>query len=157
MANTTITPGAGGLVLAGIAFVGGISLFLQPPVGGLALGGVGSPMVQAGPVPLVSIDIPFQSATVTWVGLVNGQQGQAQPRLAYQHAEFQVTGTFGTGGSVRLEGSNDGVGWSALTPAALVAAGLFAALGATERPKFIRPNVTAGDATTSLTVIGWFA
>jgi hypothetical protein len=39
----------------------------------------------------------------------------------------------------------------------LTAAGFFAALGIMEHPRFIRPNVTAGDGTTSLTVTGYFS
>jgi hypothetical protein len=94
--------------------------------------------------------------TVTWAAVPNGNQGDAHGG-PYITASFSVTGTFGVGGSVRLEGSEDGTNWFALSPAALTSAGLFAALGLTEHPKFIRPNVTAGDGTTALTVVGFFA
>lgn len=94
--------------------------------------------------------------TVTWPTIPNGNQGDAAGG-PYITASFIVTGTFGTGGSIRLEGSNDGTNWFALSSTALTAAGIFAALGATEHPKFIRPNVTAGDGTTALTVVGFFA
>lgn len=92
----------------------------------------------------------------TWAGLLNGDQGNGYAS-DWQTASVQVTGTFGAGGSVRLEGSNDGTNYFALSPTALTAAGLFAAMGAAERPKFIRPSVTAGDGTTNLTAIGFFA
>jgi hypothetical protein len=93
--------------------------------------------------------------SVTWAAVPNGNQGDAAGG-PYVTASFQVTGTFGAAGSVRMEGSNDGTNWFALSPTALTAAGLFAALGAAEHPRFIRPNVTAGDGTTALTVVGFF-
>lgn len=94
--------------------------------------------------------------TATWAAIPNGNQGDAHGG-PYVTASFVVTGTFGAAGSIRLEGSNDGTNWFALSPAALTAAGIFAALGPAEHPKFIRPNVTAGDGTTALTVVGFFA
>lgn len=94
--------------------------------------------------------------TRTWTGLLNGDQGDAGGG-PYLTASFSVTGTFGAGGSIRLEGSNDGTNWAALSPTALTAAGIFGALGAAEHPKFIRPSVTAGDGTTNLTCVGFFA
>jgi hypothetical protein len=93
--------------------------------------------------------------TVTWSAVPNGNQGSAYAG-DWLEAFFQVTGTFGVSGSVQIEGSNDGANWVKLTPAALTAAGLFAGLGVTERPRFIRPNVTAGDGSTALTVTGFF-
>jgi hypothetical protein len=99
--------------------------------------------------------------TVVWAGIGNGSQGAPPTDVkrigAWRQASFQVAGTFGMAGSVSLEGSNDGTTWVALSPAALTAAGFFAALGIMEHPRFIRPNVTAGDGTTSLTVTGYFS
>jgi hypothetical protein len=94
--------------------------------------------------------------TATWAAIPNGNQGDAHGG-PYLTASFVATGTFGAGGSVRLEGSNDGANWFALSSTALTAAGIFAALGAAEHPKFIRPSVTAGDGTTAITVVGFFA
>lgn len=91
----------------------------------------------------------------TWSAIPNGNQGDAVAG-PWDTAFFQVTGTFGAAGSVQIEGSNDGATWVKLSPAALTSAGLFAALGVTERPKFVRPNVTAGDGTTALTVTAFF-
>lgn len=100
-------------------------------------------------VALLSPDFP------TWSNIPETTVGSGwQMRPDYRTAFFTATGTFGSGGSVQLEGSNDGVNWFKLSPAALTAAGSFAALGVTEVPKYIRPNVTAGDGTTSITVIG---
>lgn len=94
--------------------------------------------------------------TRTWAAMPNGNQGDAGGGN-YLEASFTATGTFGAGGSVRLEGSQDNVNWFALSPAALTAAGIFAPLGAAEHPKYIRPSVTAGDGTTAITVVGFFA
>jgi hypothetical protein len=91
----------------------------------------------------------------TWSELGNGDTGSRwQLRPTYWTALFQAEGTFGSGGSVQLEGSNDGTNWHKLSPDALTAAGFFSPLGQTEVPKYIRPNVTAGDGTTSITVTG---
>lgn len=134
MANTTITPGVTAATLTGVA----ASLLMTI-------------------TPSVSVEVPYESATVTWPAIPNGSPGGASPRLSYKSASFQATGVWGSGGSVRLEGSQDAVNWFALTPAALTGAGLFAALGASERPKYIRPSCTAGDSSTSITITGWFS
>jgi len=93
--------------------------------------------------------------TVTWAAIPNGNQGDGHGG-PYVTATFIATGTFGTGGSIRMEGSNDGTNWVPLTATALTAAGEFV-LAPAEHPKFIRPNVTAGDGTTAITVTGFFA
>lgn len=94
-------------------------------------------------------------ATLAWVALKNGDTGTPTPAGLWSASYFQATGTWGVGGSVQLEGSIDGQTWVKLSPAALVAAGFFTALGAGERPKFVRPNCTAGDGTTSIVVTGY--
>ena len=91
----------------------------------------------------------------TWSAIPNGNQGLAQSAAQYNDKCIQVGGTFGAAGSVQLEGSNDGTTWFILhdpSSAALTftAAGLKEVL---ENPLYIRPNVTAGDGTTALTVI----
>lgn len=94
----------------------------------------------------------------TWPAIPNGNQGLAQSAPNFQHS-VQVTGTAGAGGSVQMEGSNDGgVTWSILhTPAGTQV--IFAAaaipgaiLVISERPILIRPNVTAGDGTTAINI-----
>lgn len=101
-----------------------------------------------------ALSFPMDGSTVVWAAILNGNQGDAVAE-DWTTAFFQVTGTIGAAGSIQMEGSNDGVNWIKLSPAALVAVGLFAPLGVNERPKFIRPNVTAGDGTTALTVTGF--
>jgi hypothetical protein len=66
----------------------------------------------------------------------------------------QVTGTFGTGGSVRIEGSNDGTNYAVLTDPQGNALDITTAKIETvmELTRYLRPRITAGDGTTSLTV-----
>ena len=96
---------------------------------------------------------------VTWTGLANGEFGEAVRLPEHADRSFQVTGTFGAGGSVAVEGSNDGgTNYAALrdpssTTIAITAAGIKAVL---EFTQLIRPRVTAGDGTTALTVTAVF-
>lgn len=71
---------------------------------------------------------------------------------------FQISGTFGVGGTVVVEGSNDGVTYFTLNDQANAAVSATAAALKTIRdaPLFIRPRVTAGDGTTSITVVAAF-
>jgi hypothetical protein len=68
---------------------------------------------------------------------------------------FQVNGTFGSGGTVLVEGSNNGINWYTLSdqansPVSFSAAGLKTVR---DQPLFMRPRVSAGDGTTSITVV----
>lgn len=97
---------------------------------------------------------------VTWgAGITNGSQG-----LRFNVPEgwvpqlWTASGTFGTGGNVNIEVSNDGVNWFSpantlkTAPAVLTAAAPTNRIYPTIIPVFIRPNVTAGDGTTALLV-----
>lgn len=90
-----------------------------------------------------------------WLAVPNGNQGSAEAVGAYPDKSVQVEGTFGTGGSVTIQGSNDGgTTWETLHDplgAALTftAAGLKQVLEGVDQ---IRPTVTAGDGTTSLNI-----
>lgn len=94
------------------------------------------------------------AALVTWTGLLNGDTGAPVFLPDYPDRTVQVTGTFGVGGSVTLQGSNAGVTYAALTdPQGNAITKTAAAIETvTETPKYTQPNVTAGDGTTSLTV-----
>lgn len=88
-----------------------------------------------------------------WTDLANGDAGDALRFCQYADKSVQVAGTFGAGGSLRLEGSNDGTNWHALTDPQgnalnFTAAGIEAV---TEATFYVRPRVTAGDGTTLLT------
>lgn len=93
---------------------------------------------------------------ITWPTMANGDVGQAIPKnfSAFVDRTFQVEGTFGAGGSVAVQGSNDSTNFRALTdPQGVVIA--VTAVGikqVTEACANMRPAVTAGDGTTSVTV-----
>lgn len=103
-------------------------------------------------------DVELAVRRVKWTPLANGDSGAAVTMGAWQDRTVQVLGTFGTGGSVTIQGSNDGgTTWVALTDP-LGNALTFTSAGMkqiTELPYQIRPSVTAGDGTTALAV--WLA
>jgi hypothetical protein len=85
--------------------------------------------------------------------------GQPWDTRDYADISVQVIGTFGVGGSVKLQGSNQAAptDWADLNdpqanPLAYTAAKIEQVL---EMPRWIRPLVTAGDGSTSLTVALW--
>ncbi|TGT35690.1 hypothetical protein [Mesorhizobium sp. M8A.F.Ca.ET.165.01.1.1] len=90
-----------------------------------------------------------------WLAIPNGNQGNAVSLNVYQDRTVQIGGTFGAGGSVSIQGSNDdGANWATLTDP-LGNALTFTAAGlkpVTQLPHKIRPSVTAGDGTTSINV-----
>lgn len=95
------------------------------------------------------------SKRIHWEGLLNGDVGSSEQYGHFADRSVQVTGTFGAGGSVSLKGSNDGgTTWVVLTDPqgnalTFTAAGLEAI---SEMTFMVRPEVTAGDGTTSLKV-----
>lgn len=97
-------------------------------------------------------------ARVVWTGLLNGDTGAPVEMGDWADRTVQITGTFGVGGSINMEGSCDK---STETPTYFIltdpqgtAITKTAAAGEVfeESPLLIRPNVTAGDGSTSLTV-----
>lgn len=103
------------------------------------------------------IDVSFsgESALVTWSGLLNGDDGAALEYGAFTDRSIQFVGTFGTGGTIVLEGSNDGTNWVSLTdPQGNAISKTSASIEAiSEATRYVRPRVTAGDGTTSLTAL----
>jgi len=95
-----------------------------------------------------------RTARATWTGLLNGDTGAPIDWGAYADRSVQVTGTFGAGGSVQMEGSNDGSNFVALSDLRGSALAVTSAkIEQIEDCSYqFRPNVTAGDGTTSLTV-----
>lgn len=91
----------------------------------------------------------------TWTPLTTtNADGNSLTAEQYADKSVQVTGTPGVGGSVSLQGSNDGTNWATLTDPQGNAL-TFTAVGikmVAEATRYIRPLVTAGDGTTSLTV-----
>lgn len=84
---------------------------------------------------------------ITWASLTTAAPtGDSIERAASTDRSVQVTGNFGTGGVVRMEGSNDGVNYIILTDGQgnaiqFTAEGIEAIIEAT---RYIRPRVSAG-------------
>lgn len=96
-------------------------------------------------------------AAATWAAIPNGEASQALALANYRLASAQVSGTFGSGGAIQLEGSNDGVTWAILKDvngtSATWSAGAKTVFLFTEGPLYVRPNCTAGDGTTDFTMV----
>lgn len=96
------------------------------------------------------------SKKITWATMANGDTGSPISFPEYYDRSVQVKGTFGAGGNCRIDGSNDGgATYAALNDRNnnalnIAAAGLKAV---NENAEMMRPNITAGDGTTALTVI----
>jgi hypothetical protein len=87
-----------------------------------------------------------------WTGLANGDDGRPVYHAATGDKSVQISGTFGVGGNVLVEGSLDAVNWQTLHDPQGVAltfssAGLRAVL---ENVVAIRPKVSAGDGSTNI-------
>lgn len=96
--------------------------------------------------------LPGNWAVISWSGLLNTDDGAPVDMVAYADRSVQVTGTFGTGGNCRIEGSIDGTTYATLTdPQGNVLDFSTAKIEAvTELVRFIRPRITGGDGSTNL-------
>lgn len=105
-------------------------------------------------VKVVRVDYP-NAVGFTWPNLLNGDTGEPVDANEFGDRCVQVGGTFGVGGSVNLEGSNNASAYLVLTdPQGNAITKTAAAIEQVlEGAQWNRPNVTAGDGTTSLTVI----
>ncbi len=91
---------------------------------------------------------------VAWGTLGNGVSGTPLQMIGSADRSVQVEGTFGAGGTVLIEGSNDGVNYRTLhdpggTALSITSAGIVAVL---EISAFVRPRVSAGDGSTAIDV-----
>lgn len=102
-----------------------------------------------------SESLSLDTIDVTWTGLLQGDDGAWFDAREFADRTFQVLGTFG-GATVAIQGSNEPTPGTAFTLTDQVGAALtFTAAGgrvAAEAPRWVRPLVTGGDGTTSLTV-----
>ena len=95
----------------------------------------------------------------TWTPLLNGDSGSAYSAASLSDKSVQVFGTFGAGGTLIIEGSNDsGTTWATINDTRGETTGALSFTGADlrqilENCEMVRPRVTAGDGTTSLTCI----
>lgn len=91
---------------------------------------------------------------ITWTGLLNGDSGTPLEMVGSADRSVQITGTPSVGGTVLIEGSNDGTNYSTLhdpggNALSLTSAQIVAVL---EISAFIRPRVSAGDGSTTFAV-----
>lgn len=94
----------------------------------------------------------------TYANMANGDVGAP---IGANHADFtdrgvSVRGTFGAGGNCQIQGSDDnGSNYIAINDAQGTALDITTAKReqVLEVPELTRPNITAGDGTTSLTVV----
>lgn len=104
---------------------------------------------------LVMTDQNMRSVTVTWSGVLNGDDGAPVEYADFADRSVQVQGTLGAGGNLRWEGSNDGTNYVVLTDPQGNALN-FVAVSTLEQveelTRFMRPRATAGDGTTNFTV-----
>jgi hypothetical protein len=104
---------------------------------------------------LVPDSLHHTCVVATWANMGNGDHGQAIELANFADRSVQVIGDFGAGGNVRIEGSLDGTHYSPLTDPQGnnldINAEKIEAI--TEVVRYVRPRVTSGDATTTLTVI----
>lgn len=107
-------------------------------------------------VTLTELEKPGQGQAwiASWPLMLNGDVGETVDLANYADRSIQVEGTFGAGGSCAIEGTNDTANFRTLndpqgTALAITAAGI---KSVTEVSRQMRPHVTAGDGTTSLTV-----
>lgn len=112
--------------------------------------------IRAG-TPLLDLNVPCKTAA--WASMANGDSGDPLPTdtiVQYLDRTFQITGTFGTGGTVLIEGTNDGTNWATLTDPqgvalSITSAGIYQVIQVTLK---MRPRVSAGDGTTAIVVTG---
>ena len=90
---------------------------------------------------------------VKWLTLTTtNDEGEAFEMPSASDRSIHIIGTFGSGGTVHLQGSNDGTNWIALTDPqgnAITKTATFVEM-VTELTRYVRPFVSAGDGTTDL-------
>jgi len=92
-----------------------------------------------------------------WSNMANGDIGAISDYPGFADRNFQVSGTFGAGGEVTMQGSNEPPAndkWFTLSNMADSALVVTTAGGKMiqENTLYIRPKITGGDGTTSLTI-----
>ena len=99
---------------------------------------------------------------VTWANMLNGDTGSGLTAPTLPDKTMTVRGTFGAGGSVSLKGTDSGDAgavstWDVLNDSRGEGNALTFTARDTrivlENPAQVAPHVTAGDGTTSLTVV----
>lgn len=96
-----------------------------------------------------------QWRVLQWTGLLNGDDGAPAEFVSEADRSVQVEGTAGAGLAGVIEGSNDSTNYRTLKDQSgtdITIAGVGTLRQIRDLPRLIRPRITAGDGTTSLTV-----
>lgn len=122
-------------------------------------------VIQWTPVePPTGEDMPSGVEQIQWASMANGDTGQPYIAPHYPDKTVQVHGTFGVGGNARIQGTlevSSPTNWQTLSDpngndlnfdATKVTTNGKGVETILENVQQIRPNITAGDGTTSLTV-----
>jgi hypothetical protein len=90
----------------------------------------------------------------TWAAMPNGEVGTPVELGNFADRSVQITGVFGVGGNLRIEGSINGTDYAPLTDPQGNALDFTTPKieAISELVRYVRPRVTAGDGTTSITV-----
>jgi hypothetical protein len=95
-----------------------------------------------------------KAIVIAWEGLANGDTGKPISMVEHADRSIEFTGTFSTGGEIVLEGNNSGSAtvYTTLTDYDGAAIDKTSAdyIGIRDIARQVRPNVTAGDGSTSL-------
>lgn len=91
---------------------------------------------------------------VVWAGMANGDTGAPIKLPAHADRSVHISGTFGAGGTCVMQGSNNSSSYVTLTdPQGNALSKTAEAVEVIEEVTLLtRPNVTAGDGTTAITV-----
>jgi hypothetical protein len=101
---------------------------------------------------LPGFNVPAYS--VVWSDILNSEKGAPVSFVSITTLSIQVTGVFGSGGSIKMEGSTDGITYTDMVdgssnPLIFTSA---TTLVSTDVRTYMRPKVTAGDGNTNLKV-----
>ena len=110
-------------------------------------------------VAFVRSSIEANTFAYQWTTMANGDDGEPISHMGKADRSVQVNGTFGVGGSIRIQGSNmaspaTDADWFDLTDASDNPLVFTTAKGETilQLTRWVRADVTAGDGTTDLDV-----
>lgn len=103
------------------------------------------------------INVDNSLVSVTWTGLLNGDDGTPISAAEFADRSIHFFGTFGVGGTIILEGSNEAVptNWAPLADpqGTAISKTQLSVEQLLELTRWVRPRVTAGDGTTSLSAV----
>lgn len=95
--------------------------------------------------------------SITWSGLLQGDNGDLADYSSFINKTFHAFGNFGgSAATVTIQGSNDGVNWAQLSDVVGNALSLTTSKPirrTDDIPRYVRPLISGGDGTTNLTVI----